>query len=416
MKKTYINNISSSKFSFTAFCSILMLMSPAQAFAANAVGTETILGNYFSVNLHMDDCCNGNYADVNKVINELKYIGVRKVRDWPTRDDVITKWRAINAATGVTFHASIPQASPQGQRVALNRMKDWLKQYPKLIHTIEGSNEPDTDYPASQGASLADSTLLQNDVYSVGKAAGVPVAQLSVGGGWEPPLWEGNYKKFGFPPADLANAHTYMNPGVPPSIILKRIGELAQYSVKGKPVDTTEFGTYQSPQQSDDINSAFMHIAPFSSYLLGHVGLSVYALHDDMSNVVGFYKMDGSKRKFADYWHHTTRLLSDPKGKKLPSKRINISFTDQKSSGAAPLGIKNVVMYKSDGSIWIASYNEDKANSPDGFQTIKFDRKYKTVRIYDGRTGAIINQFRNIRTLNLPLPTNHVFLIELARK
>jgi hypothetical protein len=405
-----------SRISFPVFCSFLLLMAPAPASAINAVGTETVLGKYFSVNLHMDNCCNGNYADVNKVINELKYIGVRRARDWPTRDDVITKWLAINSATGITFHASIPQASPQNQRVALNRLKNWLSKYPRLIHTIEGSNEPDADYSLSQGASLADSALLQTEVYNVGKAAGVPVAQMSVGAGWVPPLWEGNYKKFGFPPADFGNAHTYMNPGVPPSVILKRIGELAQYSVRGKPVDTTEFGTYQSSQQNDDVNSAFMHMAPFSSYLLGHVGLSVYALHDDMSGVVGFYKMDGSKRKFADYWHNTALLLSDPAGKNLPLKNINITFTNQKSAGVAPLGIKNVVMYKSDGSVWIATYNEDKVNGANGIQTINFDKSYPVVTLYNARTGAIIKQHRYIKSLNLTLATNQVFLLKLAMK
>lgn len=405
-----------SKLSFPILCSALSITFSPPAFAINAVGTETVLRNYFSVNLHMDNCCNGKYDDVNRVINELKYIGVRKARDWSTRNDVVTKWRTINTATRITFHASIPQASPKGQREALTRIQTWLKSYPGVIDAIEGSNEPDVSYSLSQGASLADSALLQPQVYSVGKGAGIPVIQMSVGGGWAPPLWEGNYKKFGFPPADFGNAHVYMNIGEPPSISLKRIGELAQYSVKGKPADTTEFGVYQSPQQSDDTNSAFMHMAPFSAYLLGHVGLSVYALHDDISNVVGFYKMDGSRRKFADYWHNTTLLLTDPNGRNLPTKSLNITFANQKASGGAPLGIKNVVMYKSDGSVWIVSYDEERVGTADGYQTINFDKVYPYVKIYDGRTGAIVNQFKNIRTLNLPLPVNRVFLVSLSTK
>lgn len=410
MKTQHTNRLS-----LPIICSTLTLISSAPAFAVNAVGTETVLKSYFSVNLHMDDCCNGNYADTNRVINELKYIGVRRVRDWATRDDVVSKWKAINSATSVTFHASIPQASPAGQRAALTRIQNWLKQYPGLIDTIEGSNEPDVSYSQSQGASLADSASLQTQVYSVGKGAGVPVDQLSVGAGWTPPLWEGNYKKFGFPPADFGNAHVYMNIGEPPSISLKRIGELAQYSVKGKPADTTEFGVYQSPQQNDDTNSAFMHMAPFSAYLLGHAGLSVYALHDDMSGIAGFYKMDGNRRKFADYWHNTTTLLSDPNGKNLPPKSVNITFTNQKAAGAAPLGIKNIVMYKSDGTKWIVSYDEERVGAPDGFQTINLDKIYPYVKIYDGRTGATLNLFTNIKTLNLPLPANHVYLIKLNK-
>lgn len=408
--------INISKSSLPAIYSTFIIMLSSSTFAATAVGTETVLKGYFGVNLHMDNCCNGNYEDVNNVINQIKYIGARRVRDWATRDDVVTKWQAINSATGVVFHASIPQTSPKEQRVALTRIQDWVKKYPKLIDVIEGSNEPDTEYPASQGASLADSTALQPQVYTVGKNIGVAVAQLSVGGGWYAPLWEGNYKKFGKPPADFGNAHTYMNPGVPPAEALKRIGDLAAYSVDGKPVDTTEFGIYQSSQQTDETNSAFMHMAPFSSYLLGHVGLSVYALHDDMSGVVGFYKANGTKRAFADYWHYTTKLLSDPKGKNLRPKNIDISFINQKASQGSPFGIKNVLMYKSDGSVWIVTYDEEMPNSPDGFQTIKFDKSYRYVRIYDGRNGVLINKFKNIKTLNLPLPINHVYIISLSSK
>lgn len=362
----------------------------------------------------MDNCCNGNYGDVNKVISELKYIGARRARDWPNTDTIVDQWRAINAATGITFHASIPQTSPANQRVSLNIIQSWATTYPKLIDVIEGSNEPDTEYPASRGATLADSALLQTEVYAVGKALGLPVAQLSVGGGWVAPYYEGNYKNFGKPPADYGNAHTYMNPTVPPATALLRITELAGYSVDGKPVDTTEFGTYQNANQTDETNSAFMHMAPFSSYLLGNVGLFVYALHDDMSNVVGFYKADGTKRAFADYWHHTTKLLSDVNGKNLPSKNISITFTNQKTAGSFPLGIKNVIMYKSDGSIWIASYDEEFFGAADGSQTIVFDKSYATVRVYDARNGTVIKELKNVSSIDLNLPINHVYLIELS--
>lgn len=389
-------------------------MQATPAFSATAVGTETVL-NMFGVNLHMDNCCNGNYSNVDKVAEEINYIGARHLRDWPTRDDVIDKWRPIYAKTGAPFHASIPQASPKNQRLALERIERWMKAYPGLIDVIEGGNEEDAPYSISQGASLADTAILQSQVYKVGQSAGVKVAQLSVGAGWTAPLWEGNYKKFGSPPADYGNAHTYSNPGEPPASALKRIGDLAGYSVsKNAQIDTTEFGFYQTSKQDEETTGAFMHMAPFSAYLLGHSGLSVYALHDDMTNITGFYRNDGTKRGFADYWHNTTSLLSDPAGKKLPPKNINITFDNQKAAGRSPLGIKNILMYKSDGSIWIAAYDEEWAGAPDGSQTITFDKVYAVVNIYDGRDGKLLKTLKNISTLNLPLPINHVFLVQLT--
>lgn len=405
--------INIAKNSFLAICSTLLITASPSALAATAVGTETVLTKMFGVNLHLDNCCQSNHADVNLTIDQLKYIGARRVRDWATTDAVLSKWRAVHSALGTPFHATLPQTSPKNQRVALERIKKWAVAHPGLIDVIEGSNEPDTAYPISRGASLADSAKLQATVYTTGKAIGLPVAQLSVGGGWKSPLYEGNYKKFGKPPADFGNAHTYMNPGVPPSTALHRIGNLAAYSVDGKPVDTTEFGTYKTSRQSDAVNSDFMHMAPFSAYLLGNTGLFVYALHDDMSNVVSFFKTDGTKRAFADYWHHTTTLLTDSKGKNLPSKDINITFTNQKAAGKFPLGIKNVLMYKSDGSVWIATYDEERLSSANGSQTIKFNKKYPIVNIYDGRNGKILKTYKNIGYLDMNLPINHVYLVEL---
>ncbi len=404
MKKTKISLLS---------LSALMITAATPAAAVPIVPTETVLRGYFGVNLHMDNCC-GDYSDVNKVISRLQYIGARRVRDWPNNDGLVNKWLALRAATGVTFHASMSQSSPDGQRRALTRTQNWIKAYPGLIDVIEGTNEPDTAPAAALGASLADSARFQTTVYNAGVGLGVKVAQLSVGAGWTAPLWEGNYKNFGKPPAHYGNAHTYPNPGVIPSAALKRIGDLAAYSVDGKTVDHTEFGIMQSTKQTDDVNSAFMHIAPFSAYLLGHVGLSVYALTDDSTNVVGFYKMDGTKRAFADYWHHTTRLLSDPNGKNLHSGNVWITFTNQKSAGVAPAGIKNIVMHKSNKSIWIATYDEEKPGAAAGSQTINFNKLHPYVRVWDGRTGQLVNSFRNLRSLNINLPINHIFLVELS--
>jgi hypothetical protein len=395
-------------------CSISLIILASPAYAAKAVGTETVLNKVFGVNLHMENCCKGNYGNTKKVISEIKYIGARRLRDWATTDNIVNEWRAINAATGARFHVSIPQTSPAGQRTAFARTQKWLKLYPGLIDVIEGGNEPDAPYSVSQGATLEDTALLQHDVYKAGRKAGVKVAQMSVGAGWHPPLYEGNYKKFGKPPADYGNAHAYMNPNEPPSSNLTRIGKLAAYSVDGKPVDVTEFGIYQNLKQDDGLTSAYMHQAPFDAYLLGCSGFFIYALHDDISNVVSFYDSTGNARAFADYWHFTTQLLSDPKGKKLPAKDMDVTFSNQKTTGSGTLGIKNILMYKSDGSIWIATYDEERAGAGDGFQTITFDKTYKTVQIFDGQDGEIIQEFNDVEGMDITMPPNHIYLIRAS--
>lgn len=390
----------------------LLLLAANPAHAVNAIGTETLMARYFGVNLHLSNCCGGHYEDIDRVIADLRFIGARRVRDFAiTKPGMLERWKAVHRATGAPFNAAIPMASPAAQRRALAVMQDWLEQSPGLITHIEGSNEPDMPYATKLGATLEQSAALQEEVYRLGQKAGVKTVQLSVGAGWKPPFYEGHYKSFGKPPADYGNAHVYMNPGEAPTFALKRLGTLAAWSVDGKAVEVTEFGFYKTPLQDDAVTSAYMHMAPFASYLLGQAGLLIYALHDDVSNVVGFYDTKGEKRAFADYWHATTQLLADPNGKNLPPKEIDVRFTDQRTTAKTPLGIKNAVMYKSDGSIWIASFNETKPTAPDGGQTIGFDRPYPLLRVIDGRTGEQLQESRDANSISVSLPANHVMFV-----
>lgn len=387
-----------------------LALAPLPAAAVTVVGTETVLNRMFGVNLHLDDCCQGNYGDLPTVIAQIKYIGARRLRDWADRDEQVEAWKTVYGATSAPFHASIPEGSPDTQRQSLARMLDWVRRYPGMIEIIEGGNEEDSPYARSKGASLEDTAALQAEVYAKGRAAGVRVAQMTVGSGWAPPKYEGHYKSFGTPPADLGNAHVYMNANSPPMISLTRIGDLAAYSVPGKTVDVTEFGIYQKLPQTDALTSAYMHEAPFDAFALGYEGLSIYALHDDISGVLGFFSRSGMKRPFADYWHVTTGLLADPGGAELPPKELPLSFAGH-GTGQAPLGVRNLAMYKSDGSLWIAAYDEERKGTPDGAETITLDRSYARVEVISGRDGETVATTRNTRTVTLPLPPNHVFFV-----
>jgi hypothetical protein len=319
----------------------------------------------------------------------------------------------VHKATGLAFHASIPSTSPMGQRAALRVIKAWLAEFPYLISSIEGPNEPDMDYAVKLGATLQDSAEVQQAAYKIGRAAGVAVAQMSVGFGWFPPFYEGNYKKFGKPPADLGNAHVYMQTLHPPILPLDKIGKLAAWSVDDKPIMVTEFGVHKSPQQTDDEVSAFMHIAPFTSYMLGHDSLYVYALHDDDSNTVGFYDAKGNKRAFADYWHITARLLADPKGKNLPPKELGIRYGVTLPKDKL-YGIRHASLYKSDGSVWVAVYQENKLGAAEQTETVSFERPYPVIAVIDGRTGEVVEQQENAQSQSLVLPANHLFFVVAA--
>jgi hypothetical protein len=385
----------------------LLLSSCAQAL--EAIGTEVFLDRYWGVNTHLSQCCGGRYGNVDQTIADINYIGARRLRDWVfPRDTLLTRWQQIKDATGAPFQASIPISSPEAQRASFQAMMEWHTQSPDVIAGIEGSNESDVPYGQKMGASLQDSAELQKEVYAAGKQAGLRVAQMSVGWGWKPPHYEGNYKNFGKPPADYGNAHAYMNANESPSVPLRKIGPLAAWSVDGRPVMITEFGTYKRLWPNLSVLNGYMHIAPFAAYGLGYLRFMHYALYDDISGIVGFYDAHGNPRDFAHYWHRTARLLADPAGKGLPTKRINVTFVNQAPAPKGVFGIKNTALHKSDGSIWIASFNEQKPDGPTGRQTIIFDRKYRGLEVIDARTGKRIGAYRNANTVTIELPPNHL--------
>lgn len=398
-------------------CAVGILLFASTASAATLINSQAFLDRFFGVNTHLNNCCNGQYENTARVISEVKYIGATHLRDGPIpMGGLLERYKTIASATGVRFHAVIEMGSPKRQRDCLAVIDSWLKTTPGLISVIEGGNEQDTPYPKSQGATLNDTATLQYQVYNIGQAAKVKVAQLSVGAGWMPPLWEGNYKNFGKPPADYGNAHVYPGKGQTPTFALKYVGNLAAWSVNGKPVDVSEFGIFAGQQTSAALTSAYIHTAPFSSYLLGHAYFSVYALHDDSTNVVGFYDARGLPRAHAHYWHVTSRLLADPAGRNLTYRTANITFTDMRTVGKGSTGIRNVPMFKSDGSVWIAVYDEELAGAANGAETITLDKTYPFLQVIDGRTGAAVMTLTNARKVSVILPPNHLFFVVGASK
>lgn len=392
----------------------MCLATPARA--ATAISTEAFLGRYFGVNLHLSNCCGGRYEDTERVIADIRYIGARRLRDWATaRPGVFERWQHVASETSTRFSASIPSSSPKDQRVALGVIRQWLADAPGLITTIEGGNEPDMPYAVALGATLEDTAKLQHEVYAAGKGAGVRVAQMSVGFGWKPPLYEGNYKNFGNPPADLGNAHVYLQQHMTPSALLSRAGQLAAYSVNGKPITVTEFGTFKTLRLPTTTINAFMHIAPFAAAVLQQDSLFVYALYDDLSGVSGFFDEDGKPRDFAHYWHHTAKLLSDAAGKELPARDVAVTFSSDQLPKTTAKRANHLVMHKSDNSVWAAVFFEHLTATTNHEEVISFSEVQPHVTIIDARDARILARHTHVRSVTLSLPPNQLLFVVANR-
>lgn len=389
-----------------------MLVATTTAHGATAISAEAFLNQYFGVNLHLSNCCGGRYEDTERVIADIRYIGARRLRDWATaRPGVFERWQHVARETGTSFSASIPSSSPKDQRIALSVIRQWLADAPGLITTIEGGNEPDMPYAVALGATLEDTAKLQSEVYAAGKDAGVNVAQMSVGFGWKPPFYEGHYKSFGKPPADLGNAHVYLQPHMTPSALLSRAGQLAAYSVNGKPVSVTEFGAFKTLRLPTTTINAFMHIAPFAAAVLQQDSLFVYALYDDMSGVSGFFDEDGKPRDFAHYWHHTAQLLADKDGKELRERDVQVTFSSDQLPKRANVRANHLVMHKADKSVWTAIFFEQLAPAKNHEEVISFAEVQPHLTIIDARNARILARHKQMRTLTLSVPPNQLLFV-----
>lgn len=257
------------------------------------------LKDIIGVNTHIDFAYAGSpYLDIAKTIAAIKYLGVIHLRDAAGKIDTAKKWVAVRNATHAKFCAFLPNGSPAYVEQAFGF---WPELYRDgLIDIFEAPNEPDKPYSIGLGNSIDLAVkLTQSKVAPFVKTLPPKhLINISVGAGWKPPLWEGNY---GLIPnmtkwCDYANAHTYPNVGADVSGSIARLNELALKSMPGKPVIITELGwDLKQGHTQDQIASDIVKAA--------HSGLAeriyIYALFDDQSGNFGLFNNDGTPRPAA---------------------------------------------------------------------------------------------------------------------
>ena len=68
-------------------------------------------------------------------------------------------------------------------------------------------------------------------------------------------------------------------------------------------------------------------------------------------------------------------------------------------------------MFKSNGSVWIAVYDEEQHSAAPGAETITLDKTYPFVQVIDGRSGATLQTLSNPRKGSHNLPPNQLFFV-----
>ncbi len=404
---------------------------PAAAAPVQAMSTEDFL-NRLGVNTHLDgltpeDPWNTNAAVVGA---QLRYLGVRLDRDWAHSPAAGQKWKDVQNAWSPLgrFWTSIDEGSPATQRTVLGDEQGISKQFPGLIYALGGPNEEDDTYPQAQGATLPDSALVQQSLYTWAHTGGrnLPVSQMEFGAGWSAAnAWQGDYNPAdtglhqNYSPglADFAAAHTYLHqPGQVPADVLSQLRRLAALSTPGKPVAHTEIGAYRTANLSASVFGQYLVMGAFDSAAAGDAGYIVYGLQDSGPEATyGFFSYPGGvPHAAAADFHAMTTLLGSPHGFYAPGSAptfkpqpLAVSFTGLAS---------HLVMQKPTGEFVIADWSEQHMMGLEHGETdtLHFGKPFATLRVYDIETGtAPIAVLHHVRRYTLHLKPSDTYLLVL---
>lgn len=397
-----------------------------------ALSTEDFL-NHLGVNTHLDGLTQSDPWNTDAVLvgTQLNYLGMRLDRDWAHSADADKKWKEVQKAWSLygRFWTSIDEAGPQYQRDVLAYEKTIYQAYPGLIYAMGGPNEPDNTYPQSQGATLPDSALVQQSLYSWAHLQGrnIPVSQMEFGSGWTATNhWQGDYnpgdtgihQNYTAGPAELGAAHTYLHmPGQRPVDVLKQVRLLATLTTPGKPVAHTEIGAYRSANFSAALFSQDLVMGAFDSFAAGDAAYIVYGLQDSgPENTYGFYTYPGNiPHEAARDFHTLTTLLKSDTGRYGPGSApsfvptsLAVSFTN--------LSTSHLVMQKPTGQFVIADWSEQAMTGleHEEIDTIQFLHAVSTLRVYDVETGAEpIQSLHNVKQCVLHMKPSDTYLLVL---
>ncbi len=380
---------------------------PAISTATQAESAETFVDS-LGVNTHIDFQAYG-YQDLATTEAAIRYLGLVNLRDDPENPaDVGANgwWQQVATATGAKFDAFLAEGSVAQMQGDLPRAVQLAQQ--GIVNFIEGGNEEDDPYATSNGNSLAAAAAFQANVYAAAHNLGLPAINMSFGQGWTAANnWAGDYDKAGnlSAYADYANAHTY--PSGAPASTIQLITTDANIAAPGRPVIQTEFG-YDTSQIDATTAAKYTLDGLLDSTADGVAKTYLYALFDDGSGQFGLMNADGTSKPAGLAIHDMTTLLADPgAGAGFTPGTLSYGLT------GTTTGDNSLLFQKSDGSDWIAIWNEQQALGASHTITLNLASPAATITVFDPLTGTSAFQtLSNATTAQITLP-DHPVLVEV---
>lgn len=357
------------------------------------------------------------YGNTSLVENALSYLGVANVRDQFVTGSNAALYQQIHNATGVKFDFTVAADGNAGTFIkAIEGLGTGV------VNAVEGTNEADLS-----GASSA-ATQLQATLYNEIKSTlGVPVIQTSFGNVNDYGS-TGNQSAY----ADFGNAHTYFGSGNNPGWAgwIGHLNALAQETTPGKPVVVTETGSYTTGNSGDPSNVSETAAAKYTldmlldAYQQGDARSYMYELLDqgtgdgNSEHNFGLFHTDGSAKPAGTAVHNLMSLLSDGGNSTgFGTGSLGYSLSGMPSSG------NSMLMEKSDGSYWLAVWNDARVAGPGAGQvdyvanvgvTLNLDSPAGSVNVFDPLTGtSSVGSASNTSSVSLSLP-DHPILVEIT--
>jgi len=378
----------------------------------------------------------GGYNNLSLMIDDLKYLGITRLRDGlaasPDAQPVLDGLAAAGYRFDLVVPSSLPASGTDGLQQYLVSLEQFQTSHPGGIVALEGLNEANIQHFSYNGSStIAAAAQFQSAFFAAINAdadlASIPVYNLTLGHN-NP----GAYSELGdlSSSSDYANAHTYISTSSTPDTSLQNSVDIARASASGRPVVITEtgyttqsdapyIGTNESVQAKSILNTLV------DAYRDGVSSTYLYELLDRDSSAgntnpeanFGLFHADGTPKLAATAIHNLTTILADDgTGGRQPTASLGYSLENMPATGAS------MVLGKSNGAyelvIWAEPRVWDDATdteivNPAQSVAVHLGSVHQSIRVYDTLSGTTpIAVYTDVSDFSVPV-SDHPLIIEI---